>query len=79
MVSNKPNIDKNNKKNRFVGIKEVQEIDDEIRSHIPEIRRRVNNRCMVELGIDELLDTRNDLTSILGELMIDEYERLMTE
>ncbi len=30
MVSNKPNIDKNNKKNRFVGIKEVQEIDDDI-------------------------------------------------
>jgi hypothetical protein len=57
----------------------VNEIDDEIRSHIPEIRRRVNNRCMVELGIDELLDTRNDLTSILGELMIDEYERMMTE
>jgi hypothetical protein len=56
----------------------VQEIDDELRSHIPEIRRRVNNRCMVELGIDELLDMRNDLTSILGELVMDDYERMMT-
>jgi hypothetical protein len=56
----------------------VNEIDDEIRTHIPELKRRkCTPRVMQE--VDALLDTRNDLTSILGELMIDEYERLMTE
>ena len=57
----------------------IQEIDNEIRSHIPYIKRRTGNRCMVEMGIDELLDTRNDLTSILGELAFDDYERMISE
>lgn len=57
----------------------MQEIDDEIRTHIPFLLRRVGNRCMVESGVDDLLDTRNDLKSILGELVLDEYERTMTE
>ena len=56
----------------------VQEIDDEIRTYIPELKRRkCTPRVMQE--VDALLDTRNDLTSILGELMMDEYERMMTE
>ena len=45
----------------------VQEIDDEIRTHIPELKRRACTvRVMAE--VDMLLDTRNDLVSILGEL-----------
>ncbi len=56
----------------------IQEIDQELTSHIPELKRReCTPRVMAE--VDELLDTRNDLTSILGELAFDEYERMMTE
>lgn len=56
----------------------ISEIDDEIRTHIPELKRRkCTPRVMAE--VDALLDTRKDLTSILGELAFDEYERMMTE
>ena len=45
----------------------VQEIDDEIRTHIPELKRRAcTPRVMAE--VDMLLDTRNDLVNVLGEL-----------
>jgi hypothetical protein len=57
----------------------IEEIDSEITTHIPYIKRRSGNRCMVETGVDELLDRRNDLVSILGELVYDDYERMMTE
>jgi hypothetical protein len=56
----------------------VHEIDQELTSLIPRMRTNYY-RGEVLRQIDELLDQRNDLTSILGELMIDEYERLMTE
>ena len=56
----------------------INEIDDEIRTHIPELKRRkCTTRVMTE--VDELLDVRNDLTSILGELVMDDYERMMSE
>lgn len=55
----------------------VKEIDDEITTHIPELKKRkCTPRVMQE--IDALLDIRNDLTSILGELAFDDYERMMT-
>lgn len=57
----------------------IQELDDELRTLIPYLNRRVGNRCMIESGADELLNRRNDLKSILGELAFDEYERMMTE
>lgn len=48
----------------------VQEIDDELRTHIPDLKRReCTPRVMAE--VDELLDTRNDLTYILGSLTVD--------
>lgn len=54
----------------------IEEIDDELRSHIPELKRRqCTPRVMAE--VDALLDTRNDLVSVLGELAFDEYEELM--
>lgn len=56
----------------------INEIDDEIRTHIPELKRRkCTPRVMSE--VDELLDTRNDLASILIELTFDDMERMMTE
>ena len=51
----------------------VQEIDDEIRTHIPELKRRKCTPRVME-QVDALLDIRNDLTSILGELVMDDYE-----
>jgi len=54
----------------------VQEIDQEITSHIPELKKRkTTTRVMAE--VDALLDMRNDLTSVLGELVLDDYERMM--
>lgn len=54
----------------------IEQIDDEIRSHIPFLKRHAcTPRIMAE--VDELLDTRNDLVSILGELAFDEYEEMM--
>lgn len=56
----------------------IREIDDEIRTHIPELKRRkCTMRVMSE--VDALLDIRNDLSSILIELTFDDYERMMTE
>lgn len=55
----------------------VQEIDDEMTTHIAYLKRHIGNRCMVDSGVDALLDTRNDLTSILGELVLDDYTELM--
>lgn len=52
----------------------VQEIDQEITSHIPELKKRkCTPRVMAE--VDALLDTRNDLTSVLGGIMIEDFER----
>ena len=54
----------------------IQEIDNEIRTHIPYLKRHCTTpRVMGE--VDALLDTRNDLVSILGELAFDEYEEMM--
>lgn len=54
----------------------IQEIDDELRHQIPYIKRHeCTPRVMSE--VDALLDTRNDLVSILGELAFDEYEEMM--
>lgn len=56
----------------------INEIDDEIRTHIPELKRRKTTpRVMAE--VDALLDVRNDLSSILIELTFDDMERMMTE
>lgn len=54
------------------------EVDQELTSLIPELKRR---KCTVRVmeEADRLLDTRNYLTSILGELIMDDYERMMTE
>jgi len=55
----------------------VQEIDAEITSHIPELKkRRCTPRVMAE--VDALLDMRNDLTSVLGGIAINDFERTMT-
>jgi hypothetical protein len=49
----------------------IKEIDDELTTHIPELKRRCcTPRVMAE--VDELLDTRNDLTYVLGSLTLDE-------
>jgi len=56
----------------------IQEIDDEIRTHIPELKRRkCTPRVMQE--VDALLDIRNDLTATLGSIAINDLERMMTE
>lgn len=56
----------------------LYEVDQELTSLIPELKRR---RCTVRVmeEADALLDTRNYLTSILGELIMDDYERMMQE
>lgn len=56
----------------------ISEIDDEIRTHIPELKRRKCTPRVME-QVDALLDIRNDLSSILIELTFDDYERMMTE
>jgi len=54
----------------------VQEIDAEITSHIPELKRRKTTpRVMAE--VDALLDMRSDLTSVLGGLVINDFEGTM--
>jgi len=54
----------------------VQEIDDEIRTFIPELKRRkCTPRVMQE--VDALLDIRNDLTATLGDIAINEMERMI--
>lgn len=55
----------------------IQEIDMAIAGLSPQLRRKMY-RGQVWEQIDELLDTRNDLKSILGELALDEMERMMT-
>jgi len=56
----------------------IWEVDQELTSLIPELKRRKTTpRVMQEA--DALLDIRNYLTGIMAELMIDEYERMMTE
>jgi len=56
----------------------IQEIDMQIAEISPQLRRKMY-RGQVWEQIDELLDTRNDLTSVLGELVLDDMERMMTE
>jgi len=56
----------------------IQEIDMQIAEISPQLRRKMY-RGQVWEQIDELLDTRNDLKSILGELVLDDMERMMTE
>ena len=47
----------------------IQEIDEEIRTHIRELKRRnCTPRVMEE--VDTLLDYRNELSEIIGELSI---------
>lgn len=54
----------------------IREIDDEITTHIPELKRRhCTPRVMQE--VDALLDTRNELSGIIGKLAFNEYERMM--
>ena len=51
----------------------VQEIDQELTSHIPELKkRRCTPRVMEE--VDSLLDTRNYLISIAAEIAIEQVE-----
>lgn len=56
----------------------INEIDDEIRNLIPDLKRRKCTPRVME-QVDELLDVRNDLASILIELTFDDYERMMTD
>jgi len=52
----------------------VQEIDAELTSHIPELKRRKTTpRVMAE--VDALLDMRSDLTNVLGGIIIEDFER----
>ena len=54
------------------------EVDQELTAFIPALKRRsCTPRVMEET--DALLDTRNYLVSILGELAFDDYERMMQE
>lgn len=53
-------------------------VDQELAGLMPELKRRRCTPRVMEQA-DALLDTRNYLVSILGELAFDEYERLMTE
>ena len=49
----------------------LEEIDEELRSLIPDLRRRsCTPRVMAE--VDSLLDQRNELTYLMGELAIEE-------
>lgn len=53
----------------------IQEIDAEITTHIPHLsRRKCTPRVMAE--VDALLDTRNELSGIIGELTIQEMEQM---
>ena len=54
------------------------EVDEELKGLIPYLKRRKCTPRVMEEA-DALLDTRNYLTSILGELIMDDYERMMTE
>jgi len=54
----------------------VQEIDAELTSHIPHIKRHsCTPRVMAE--VDALLDMRSDLTSVLGGIVIEDFEGTM--
>lgn len=55
----------------------IWEVDQELTNLIPYLKRhKCTPRVMEEA--DKLLDTRNYLIGIASELMLDEYERLMT-
>ena len=54
----------------------IQEVDQELTSLIPELKRRkCTPRVMQE--VDALLDTRNDLSAVLGDMAIQEMERTL--
>lgn len=50
---------------------EITGIDAELYCHIPELKRRVGNRCMIESGADALLDRRNEFVEI-GRIILAE-------
>ena len=56
----------------------IWEVDQELTSLIPELKRRKCTPTVMEEA-DKLLDIRNYLTDIMGELAFDEYERMMTD
>lgn len=56
----------------------IAEVDDELRRLSPLMKRKMY-RGEVLNQIDELLDQRNLLVEMLGELTIEHYEEMMTE
>ena len=54
----------------------IWEVDQELTNLIPYLKRRkCTPRVMAEA--DALLDTRNYLIDIMGEIVLDDYERMM--
>tara|TARA_R110000782_G_scaffold187656_1_gene277790 strand:- start:1197 stop:1409 length:213 start_codon:yes stop_codon:yes gene_type:complete len=54
----------------------IQEVDMELCALGPQMNRKIHREVIME-QINELLDTRNELSAILGELAFNEYEGLM--
>jgi hypothetical protein len=54
----------------------IQEVDMELSALAPQMRRKIHREIIMG-QINDLLDTRNELSGILGELAFNEYERLM--
>jgi hypothetical protein len=54
----------------------INEIDRELCAQIPYLKRHYCTPRVME-ETDRLLDIRNDLVSILGELAFDDYEEMM--
>lgn len=56
----------------------IAEVDERLRELAPQYSRNMY-REVVRNEVDALLDQRNLLVSMLGELTIDHYEEMMTE
>jgi hypothetical protein len=54
----------------------IQEIDMELCALVPQMNRKIH-REVITGQIDDLLDKRNELSGILGQLAFNEYEGLM--
>ena len=54
----------------------IWEVDQELTNLMPELGRRACTARVMEEA-DRLLDIRNHLVSIMGEIVIDDYERMM--
>lgn len=55
----------------------IAEVDERLRELSPHINREYH-REIISNEVDELLDKRNLLVDMLGELSLDHYEEMMT-